>query len=128
VARIVGVQRDDSVEPTLRQFTLEDHHLGLRRFAPELAIQILAAARFARAVLVAGRVAKRIDVEMKGAAEKRVVLHEAQKIDQRVNSRWLVAVYSREDGELQRRLIVRRPAKEQSRHPVPIITHVPESR
>src|SRR5438094_1444007 len=45
---VVGVERDDAVKGVRPDFGFQEFDFGLRRFLPELAVQILAAARLPR--------------------------------------------------------------------------------
>ena len=64
VRRVVRVQGDDAVKAVDRQFAFQQGDLRLERFAPELAVEVEARARMPGAVLVAGRVADEVGVNL----------------------------------------------------------------
>src|SRR5476651_731356 len=71
---------------------LQKLHLRLARTDPEFPIQIAAAPRMARAVLEAGRIAKRIDVNLITPRQVGIVRQLLQKTNRRENTRSLIAM------------------------------------
>src|SRR5881296_1690483 len=65
LARIVGVELDDSAEMAGAQFVFVNFYLRLNGRAPKLPVQITAPTRTARVVLEPSRVAQRIDLQQK---------------------------------------------------------------
>src|ERR1017187_7551815 len=92
LAAVVGMQRDDPVESVRHQFRLQQLHLRLLRPVPELAVQILPAARRTRAIFEPRRVADRIHKQAITGGQLWFALQHAKELDKRVNSLGFVTV------------------------------------
>src|SRR5437762_3567074 len=105
IARIVAMQGNEAIIALARQLAFDQLHLWPRRAAPELAIEILARARMTRAVLVTGRIAQRVKMDLVLPRERRHGFKRADQIAQRVHARGFVPMNARKDGEFDRRFL-----------------------
>ena len=96
---VVGVERNQPVEAQRADLPLEQLHLRLARAEPEFAVQIAPAARMPRAVLEAGRIAKRVDVDLVAARELGILRQLLQETDRRENPRRLIAMNAGENPD-----------------------------
>ena len=99
VARVIGVQRNDSLKRARNEFGLEQADFRLAGVFPKLAVQILPAARKSRAVLETGRIANRIKRQIITSGQFRLRLEQFNELDNRVRAFRLVAVDAGENAD-----------------------------
>jgi hypothetical protein len=97
----VGMEGDDAVEAKGAELALEEAHFRLVGSEPEFAVEIAAAAGMPGGVLVAGRIAQRVDVELVATGDGGLGLEQLEEADGGQNARGLVTMDTGKEGNAE---------------------------